>query len=147
MIEDTFPFGSRAYVLMVCLLVFARGADFVSTWVATPNLTLEGNPIAKKLGWKWGILLNAVIVMLLAAPALSLKTGPPSAEQLPTSNPAREEAGLIADSIGPGWEAPFVLVAVSNKGPINEPDSLAALIWSRSVSRPAWLGQAEMSPA
>ena len=28
--------------------------DFLSTWVATPNLVLEGNPIAKKLGWRWG---------------------------------------------------------------------------------------------
>ena len=40
------------------LLLLARGVDFCSTWVATPNLVLEGNPIAKKLGWRWGILLN-----------------------------------------------------------------------------------------
>jgi len=72
-------------------------------------------------------ILIGVIVLLLAAPLLALKTGPPSAEQLPSSNPAREEAELIADAIGPGWEAPFVLVAVSDKGPITEADSLAAL--------------------
>ena len=35
--------------------------DFLSTWVATPNLVLEGNPIAKKLGWKWGIPLNLAL--------------------------------------------------------------------------------------
>ena len=34
--------------------------DFLSTWIATPNLVLEGNPLAKKLGWKWGVLLNVV---------------------------------------------------------------------------------------
>ncbi len=80
-------------------------------------------------------LLIGVIVMLLAAPALALKTGPPSAQQLPSSNQAREEAELLADAIGPGWEAPFVLVAVSNEGPITEPDSLAALArWQRRIA-------------
>ncbi|HSR95211.1 MAG TPA: MMPL family transporter [Solirubrobacterales bacterium] len=81
------------------------------------------------------VILIGVVVMLLAAPAISLKTGPPSAEQLPTSNPAREEAELIAGAIGPGWEAPFVLVAVSNEGPITEADSLAALSrWQRRIA-------------
>ena len=37
-----------------CCCWCARGMDFLSTWVATPNLVLEGNPIAKKLGWKMG---------------------------------------------------------------------------------------------
>ncbi len=72
-------------------------------------------------------ILIGVIVMVLAAPALTLKTGPPSAEQLPSSNPARQEAELLADAIGPGWEAPFVVVAVSEKGPITEAGTLAAL--------------------
>ena len=49
-------FGSRDYCLMVLLLAFARGMDFLSTWVATPNLVLEGNPVAKLLGWRWGAL-------------------------------------------------------------------------------------------
>ncbi len=55
-------------------------------------------------------------MLLLAAPVLALKTGPPSAEQLPAGNPAREEAELIARAIGPGWDAPFVLVAVAERG-------------------------------
>jgi RND superfamily putative drug exporter len=93
------------------------------------------------------VILIGVIVMLLAAPALSLKTGPPSAEQLPTSNPAREEAELIADAIGPGWEAPFVLVAVSNRGPITEPASLAALTrWQRRIAADPGV-QAVIGPA
>ncbi len=75
------------------------------------------------------------IVLLLAAPVLSLKTGPPSAEQLPADNPAREEAELIADAIGPGWDAPFVVVAVSEDGPITEEDSLAALThWQERIA-------------
>ena len=64
--EDPLPFGSREYLLMVCLLVFSRGMDFLSTWVATPNLVLEGNPLAKKLGWKWGLFVNVAAVVLLA---------------------------------------------------------------------------------
>jgi RND superfamily putative drug exporter len=72
-------------------------------------------------------LLIGAIVLVLAAPVLALKTGPPSAKQLPSSNAAREEAEGIGDAIGPGWDAPFVLVAVSDQGPITEADSLAAL--------------------
>jgi Flp pilus assembly protein TadB len=59
--DDMLRFGSRDYCLMVLLLAFARSMDFISTWVATPNLVLEGNPIAKKLGWRWGIILNVGI--------------------------------------------------------------------------------------
>ncbi len=69
--DDTVAFGSRIYFLMLALLAFSRSMDFLSTWVATPNLVLEGNPIAKKLGWKWGLLLNVVLVALLALWPLS----------------------------------------------------------------------------
>ena len=69
--DDTVPFGSQLYLLMLALLVFARGADFLSTWIATPNLLLEGNPIAKRLGWKWGAVMNVALVILLASWPLS----------------------------------------------------------------------------
>jgi putative drug exporter of the RND superfamily len=92
-------------------------------------------------------LLIGAVVMVLAAPVLALKTGPPSAEQLPTSNPAREDAELLADAIGPGWEAPFVVVAVSNEGPITEADSLAALTrWQRRIAADPGV-QAVIGPA
>lgn len=64
--EDFIPFGSRDYCLLVLLLTFARSMDFLSTWIATPNLVLEGNPIAKRLGWRWGILLNLALCVGLA---------------------------------------------------------------------------------
>ncbi len=80
-------------------------------------------------------LLIGLIVLILALPVLALKTGPPSAKQLPSSNQAREEAELIADSIGPGWEAPFVVVAVSNDGPITDRQSLTALTrWQHRIA-------------
>ena len=63
--DDTIPFASREYFLMLAVLAFSRGMDFLSTWIATPNLVLEGNPLAKKLGWKWGVPLNIVICLAL----------------------------------------------------------------------------------
>jgi putative drug exporter of the RND superfamily len=92
-------------------------------------------------------ILIGILVMLLAAPVLALKTGPPSAQQLPTSNQARQEAELIADSIGPGWEAPFVVVAVSNNGPITNPHNLAALTrWQHRIAADPGV-QAVIGPA
>ncbi len=64
--DDVVPFASRTYALCFVLVVFSRGVDFLSTWIATPNLVLEGNPIAKKLGWRWGIPLNVAICFGLA---------------------------------------------------------------------------------
>jgi hypothetical protein len=69
--DEMVPFASRDYCLLLLLLVFARGMDFLSTWIATPNLVLEGNPFAKKLGWRWGLLLNVVLVSVLALWPLS----------------------------------------------------------------------------
>ena len=69
--DDPVSFGSREYLVMLALLVFSRGMDFLSTWIATPNLVLEGNPLANKLGWRWGLALNVVMVLVLAVWALS----------------------------------------------------------------------------
>lgn len=64
--EEAVRFGSRLYGEMCLLLLVCRGMDFLSTWVATPNLVLEGNPIAKKLGWKWGVAINVGLCFGLA---------------------------------------------------------------------------------
>ena len=75
--DDFTPFGGRVYFAVLGLLAFARGMDFLSTWVATPNLVLEGNPVAKKLGWKWGILLNVAMCggfALWPLPAIVIST-------------------------------------------------------------------------
>ena len=75
--DDFVPFGSRTYALVGLLLLVARGMDFLSTWVATPNLVLEGNPIAKKLGWKWGMAVNLVLCVVFAfwpLPAIVIST-------------------------------------------------------------------------
>jgi RND superfamily putative drug exporter len=75
------------------------------------------------------------VVLLLAAPALALKTGPFSIGQLPKDDPAREDAELIEESAGGGLEAPFVMVAVSPKRPITEEATLDALSrWQKRLA-------------
>jgi hypothetical protein len=60
MTDQLLPFGGRAYFFFLAVTLFARGMDFLSTWVATPNLVLEGNPLAKKMGWRGGLIFNAI---------------------------------------------------------------------------------------
>jgi putative drug exporter of the RND superfamily len=67
------------------------------------------------------------ILIALAAPAVGLKLGPPSPEQLSKDAPARQNAELIDDAIGPGWDAPFQVVATNPNGPITDAGSMAAL--------------------
>lgn len=69
--DESIPFASRDYFIFVTVLLFSRGMDFLSTWVATPHLELEGNPIAKWLGWKWGAAVNVALVASLALWPLS----------------------------------------------------------------------------
>lgn len=69
--DDAIPFASRDYFIFVAVLTFARGMDFLSTWVATPHLVLEGNPVARWLGWKWGAVVNVVLITTLALWPLS----------------------------------------------------------------------------
>lgn len=67
------------------------------------------------------------VVLVLAAPALALRTGPPSPEQLPKDDPTREDAELIGRVAAPGFEAPFVVVAATQKGTITDSENLDAL--------------------
>jgi hypothetical protein len=75
--EEFTAFGSRDYCILLACVAFARAMDFLSTWVATPNLLLEANPIARKMGWKFGIVLNAALCFLFAfwpLPAIVITT-------------------------------------------------------------------------
>ncbi len=72
-------------------------------------------------------------LLLLAAPALAIKTGPPSAAQLPASDPARRDSELIARQIGAGWNAPYVVVAATGSGPITSRADLRNLARFQSL--------------
>ncbi len=75
--DEIVQFGSRTYGLVFLLLLVSRGMDFLSTYVATPNMVLEGNPLAKKLGWRWGIPINLGLCLMFAfwrVPAIVIST-------------------------------------------------------------------------
>jgi RND superfamily putative drug exporter len=79
--------------------------------------------------------LVAVPLVLLALPTLGFATGAPGIDELPTSNDARQSADAIDRAVGPGWEAPFVLVAATERGPITTPRRLALLQrWQRRIA-------------
>jgi hypothetical protein len=74
--EEVLPFGTPAWFLFAGIALFGRTADLLSTWIATPNLTLEGNPIARRLGWRWGIPVNLVAALALGCqPTLAIAVG------------------------------------------------------------------------
>ncbi len=77
----------------------------------------------------------AVSLALLAAPALAFNTGSPGVDELSSSSAARRDAETITDAVGPGWEAPFVLVAAAPRGPITTAHRLALLShWQRRIA-------------
>lgn len=79
--------------------------------------------------------LIAVPLVLLTLPLLGFATGPPGIDELPSSNPARESAETIDRAVGPGWEAPFVLVAATKHGPITTASQLDLLAhWQRRIA-------------
>jgi RND superfamily putative drug exporter len=75
------------------------------------------------------------VVLALAIPALGLKTGPPSQAQLSRDDPARLDLERIERAIGPGYDAPFVVVAASDRGAVTEPGRLRALSrWQHRIA-------------
>lgn len=78
--------------------------------------------------------LVAVPLVVLALPNLAFTTGAPGIEELSASNPARKSAETIDRAVGPGWGAPFILVAATKRGPITTSKKLALLArWQRRI--------------
>jgi X-X-X-Leu-X-X-Gly heptad repeat protein len=81
----------------------------------------------------------APVIMLgmlaLAAPVATLRMGPPDASELPASSPARQAVDELEKTIGPGWTAPFVIVASARDGAITTQSRLRALMrWQAQVA-------------
>jgi putative drug exporter of the RND superfamily len=80
-------------------------------------------------------LAIGAIVLLLAAPALALKTGPLSPGQLPDDDPVRRDYERITSAAGSGFEAPFQIVVAAEDGTMTEAGRLAALSrWQRRIA-------------
>ncbi|MGC2374941.1 MAG: MMPL family transporter, partial [Solirubrobacteraceae bacterium] len=75
-------------------------------------------------------------MLALAAPAGALRMGPPDASELPSSSPARQAVQMVERTIGPGWSAPFVIVASARDGAITTSGRLRALMkWQEVIAR------------
>jgi hypothetical protein len=59
--DELVPFGSSAWLTGAASLLAARALDLLSTWFATPSLVMEGNPLVKRLGWRWSIFFNLAL--------------------------------------------------------------------------------------
>jgi putative drug exporter of the RND superfamily len=105
----------------------ARGPEHRSAVAAGAAAALRNPALAAGL--------VAVPLLLLALPVLGFSTGAPGIDELPTSNQARKDAETIDRAVGPGWEAPFVLVAATERGPITNREDLALLSrWQRRIA-------------
>lgn len=60
---------------LMVILAFARGADVLSTWITSPDLNLEANPIMKRAGWKGILIVSAVLVIGLPLISRDLVVG------------------------------------------------------------------------
>jgi len=60
------PFVSTMYWVLTIALFLSRGADIVSTRIATPTLAMEANPLFRKLSWRWVIILNVLLCFTLS---------------------------------------------------------------------------------
>jgi RND superfamily putative drug exporter len=72
-------------------------------------------------------LAIGAMLLVLAGPALALRTGPLSPGQLSASDPVRQEYELITRAAGHGFEAPFQIVVAAGRGTMTEPGRLATL--------------------
>jgi RND superfamily putative drug exporter len=73
------------------------------------------------------IPLVLIPVLAIGTPAAALSMGPPDPRQLPTSDPTRQGFEALRKAIGPGWVAPFVVVATAEEGPLTRRGRLAAV--------------------
>ena len=94
--------------------------------------------LAERLIGRPAITIPLILIgmLALAAPAGALRMGPPDASELPASSPARIAVAMVQRTIGPGWSAPFVIVASADHGAITTPKRLRALMaWQERLAR------------
>jgi hypothetical protein len=50
-------------MVMIAMMFCARGLDLMTTLLVTPDLRREMNPFYRLIGWKWIIIINALLVI------------------------------------------------------------------------------------
>lgn len=56
---------SRFTAALIAAMAFSRGMDFLSTWIVTPRLELEANPLMRRVGFVRMALLKLPRLILL----------------------------------------------------------------------------------
>ncbi|HLI32669.1 MAG TPA: MMPL family transporter [Solirubrobacteraceae bacterium] len=75
-------------------------------------------------------------MLALAVPAGALQMGPPDPSELPAGSPVRTAVRVVERTIGPGWTAPFVIIANAHSGPMTTSQRIDALArWQAEVAR------------
>jgi RND superfamily putative drug exporter len=128
----TLAIGGAVIVVPAALTLFGRAALWLS-FPPPPVLARAWDRLAGG-GGRW-VVRNAIgagalatgLLLLLAIPALSLPTGPPTAGLLPPDNGARQSFERVAEVMGPGWPTPFNVVVYSADRPLTDKPLLLAL--------------------
>jgi X-X-X-Leu-X-X-Gly heptad repeat protein len=100
----------------------------------------RGGPahLAERLISHPGLVAPLILVAMLAlgVPASALQMGPPDASELPASSPVRAAVHMVEKTTGPGWSAPFVVVASANQGVMTTTQRIDALArWQSEIAR------------
>ena len=72
-------------------------------------------------------LLVLLVLIPLSLPALGMRTGTPGVELLTKGERALADYTRISEVMGPGWSAPFIVVAQNPDGPVTTPALLTEL--------------------
>ena len=88
----------------------------------------------------------ALVLLVLAAPALGLTTGPPDPRELPSSTTARSDFNAFRRAFGGAWTAPFEITVASRRGPITDNRRLRAFARFERHLRGGRLVLAEFGP-
>ncbi len=122
--------GAAVVVMPAALVLFGRdvavGRNAPAGLVRDWDRLVGAGAWARRNAIGAGAVATAALVVL-AIPALSLKTGPPGVGQLPKGNSARVAFEEVARVMGPGWPTPYDLIVVNPAGPITTASMLASL--------------------
>jgi X-X-X-Leu-X-X-Gly heptad repeat protein len=122
--------GGAVVVLPACLVLLGHCVDAGRFGLPTfLDRTWERMIDAGSFVTRHAVYVGAVataVLLALAVPVASIKTGPPDISQLPAASKARQDFQVVAKVMGPGWPTPYNVLVVSRTRPITD----AALLGS-----------------
>lgn len=122
--------GAAVVVMPAALVLFGRSVAI--GWPAAQSFARDWDRLVGAGAWvrKRAVIAGALAtaaLLALAAPVLSLQTGPPDVSQLPAGNQARQSFEAVARTMGPGWPTPYNMIVVDPRGPITTAATLSKL--------------------